>query len=93
MDFVADLDALYADFGVPVTPAVGQAFVGLFDEISVEVFEWSQAGDYQLQYVGAWAALAPGAELALNGRQFRVASMPRHLADGLERVVALVEVA
>lgn len=92
MDFAGDLDAFYADFGVPVTPAVGAPFVGLFNEITVEMFEWAGAGDYQLQYIAARASLAPGAELVLKGRQFRVASIPRMIGDGLERVVALAEI-
>lgn len=93
MDFAGDLDAFYADFGEPVTPAVGQAFVGLFAEITVELFEWAGAGDYQLQYIASRAILTPGADLTLKGRQFRVASVPRAIGDGLERVVALAEVA
>lgn len=92
MDFAGDLDAFYADFGVPVTPAVGAPFVGLFNEITVELFEWAGAGDYQLQYIAGRASLAHGAQLSLKARQFRVASLPRDLGDGLECVVALAEV-
>lgn len=88
----ADISAMYAALGEPVTPAAGSAFFGVFDAVDVTTFDGDGlAGDFELRYP-AQTSLAVGAVLTLRGTQYRVVSDPQRVEDGLVLSVRLRKV-
>lgn len=85
----ADIDAMYAALGEPVTPAAGAVFHALFAVADLDAFDGSaQAGDFALRYPAS-VVLAVGAVLTIRGTQYRVAADPQRLGDGYELVARL----
>ena len=87
------LATIYAAMGEPVTPAAGDAFLGIFACADVSTLDdAAQVGDFSLRYPASVGDFAIGAQITVRGRVYAVAEPSRRIGDGRECIVQLVEV-
>lgn len=93
-DAAVQLDTIYAALGEPVTPAVGDPFLGVFSCADVAALDGgAQVGDFSLRYPATAGTFILGAGLWIRGVHYTVVVPSARVGDGLEYVVELVEAA
>ncbi|WP_018991298.1 hypothetical protein [Aromatoleum toluclasticum] len=93
-DPAAHLATIYATLGEPVTPAVGDPFIGMFSCADVSTLDGAaQVGDFSLRYPATAGTFILGAGLWIRGVHYTVVVPSARVGNGLEYVVQLVEAA